>query len=228
MEVLTRPLGLDRLVARWEALGRPAQAAIPWPRERWEAAFPAHRDLLANLPGRLDRKVVGSVCANAGTSDSAAADAFLAAMIWGYGSVGYGPWRVRRQFDANAGLPGLLRAFADVVAQRGAVAAYDEMATNRVRFLGPAFGTKYLSFVPQNEKFHPALIHDAVVSRAIHNAGGPRWSPSTWRTATYGEYVQSMSCWAADLKVAPTELEWIVFGSRASGQWASPLSLQET
>lgn len=177
------------------------------------------------MPDRIDRNVVRQQCLDAAASPSDAVDAFVTTMIWGYGSVGYGSWRVSRIFGMNPNLPERLWHLAGTVAVLGGVAAYRALATDRVRFLGPAFGTKYLSFVPQHDRLPPALIHDAVVARAIEGLGGPRWSPLTWSSATYERYVLSMSRWAADLNLSATDLEWILFGSRASGQWASILSV---
>jgi hypothetical protein len=58
--------------------------------------FPAHVPVLAALPDRLSRELVRQACRDAAGTPAAALDAFIAVMAWGYGRVGYGPYRVRR------------------------------------------------------------------------------------------------------------------------------------
>ena len=117
------PATLRKLLDDWKNRGRPAQQPMPWPRDRWEAAFPAHKKVLRALPDALDRTAVRDVCARAGVSETAAQQALLATLAWGYGWVGYGPHRADAMLLApDAGRR--LRAVAKIAASEGAIAAY--------------------------------------------------------------------------------------------------------
>jgi hypothetical protein len=52
--------------------------------------------MFTGLPDRLTRPVVRGACLRAADAPADAARAFLTVMAWGYGQVGYGPFRVRR------------------------------------------------------------------------------------------------------------------------------------
>jgi len=56
--------------------------------------------MLAALPDQLSRPIVRRACTGAASGPAEAERAFLAVMAWGYGRVGYGPFRVQRMLDA--------------------------------------------------------------------------------------------------------------------------------
>ena len=131
-----------------------SQPGIAWPRARWQRAFPGV-SMFHTLPDLLDRTTVRSVCATAVMSEDAAKDAFLAAMAWGYGEVGYGPWRVKKAFqDPDAGKK--LLAVAETLKEGGPVAAYTVMSgASRLHRIGPAFGSKFLYFADPRYRSSP-------------------------------------------------------------------------
>jgi len=141
------PSAVCRLVDEWRAAGSPPQVGIEWPRQRWVDQFPAHAQGLAALPGRLSRQLVRQACLDAAGTPAAALDAFIAVMAWGYGRVGYGPFRVRRVL-ASVPDPGeRLQVAAGELARGGPAAAYALLGDGgvpRLPGLGPAFGTKFL------------------------------------------------------------------------------------
>jgi hypothetical protein len=217
------PGALVALADRWRRAGGPAQSAIPWPRLAWEPVMPTHANLLAGLPDRIGREHVRSMAACAADDDERAINAFVASMVWGFGRVGYGPWRTRRILDENPGVASQLRRSAEIQAQAGAVESYRYLANEgRIRFLGPAFATKYLHFVPQAITGPPALILDAVVSRAIATMTGAALRPTIWRTATYARYLDLVVGWSDALGADPPTIEMLLFVSQAPGQWTEP------
>ena len=143
------PEAVVEVVRRWQAGGRPPQSAIGWPRARWLDWLPDSDELLGSLPNRLDRATVRAACSQAARSPAAAWQAFLVVMVWGQGRTGYGPWRTARILQDTSNAKDRLARVAQHLAQDGALEAYRQFGGNcRLRWLGPAFGTKYLYFCP--------------------------------------------------------------------------------
>lgn len=215
------PETLREMVANWQKAKQPRQPDIPWPRDRWIAAFPDDTDDFQSLPDRLDRASIRAACVDAPASPEAARWAFLAAMAWGYGGVGYGQWRSHRVLDAQ-GASERLAEVARSLAEDGAIAAYERFSDScRLYGLGPAFGTKFLYFCPQAEAGPSALILDRVVSDWLRNAVDTRINPVPWSPRTYRTYVGLLGDWADELDVTPSVIEELIFVSNASGQWAN-------
>lgn len=223
--LVSLPASLRKLVDDWKARGRPAQMAMPWPRDRWEAAFPAHKKVLRDLPAALDRTAVRSVCAKAGASEQAAQRALLATLAWGYGWVGYGPHRA----DAMLLVPDAakrLRAVAKIAANEGAIAAYRSLGReNRIKGLGPAFGTKFIAFCQPEGVLPAALIHDELVTAWLETNGRGDLRASSWAPWKYEAYLDQMEAWATELRVTPETVEYLIFQDEADrrpgNQWAS-------
>ena len=140
------PETLRQVLARWEARGRPTQPAIGWSLWSWQAALPRHAEYLASLPNPLDRSGVTAEAAEAAGSPHGALRAFLAAMVWGYGRVGYGPFRTARVLADNPQATDIVMRIADRTRRDGGPAAFEQLTRNRLAGLGVAFATKYLCF----------------------------------------------------------------------------------
>ena len=80
-------------------------------------------------------------------SPKKAVEAFIASMVWGFGRTGYGVLRTNRILSANPDAPEKLHHVAKVLAAEGPVEGYRAMANDdRLKWLGPAFGTKFLHY----------------------------------------------------------------------------------
>jgi hypothetical protein len=211
-------------MARWQADGQPKQPGIGWPRARWVARFPEREALLTSLPDRLDRVTVRARCSSAATSPEAAWQAFLVVMVWGFGTVGYGPWRTAQVLAATVEAQERLASVAQQLAAQGALDAYRLLAGGcRLRGLGPAFGTKYLYFCPQGPG-PPALIFDRLVAKWLTRTVQISLNPGSWSAGTYRRYLDILGAWAAALDVAPDEIEQRIFQAQADqarSQWAA-------
>lgn len=186
-----------------------------WPRDRWEAAFPAHRKALRALPAALDRAAVRGVCATAGDSESAAQEALLATLAWGYGWVGYGPHRADAMLLAPYAAT-RLRAVATIAANEGAIAAYRSLGhENRIKGLGPAFGTKSIAFCQPETVLPAALIHDELVTAWLEANGRTDLRASTWAPRKYEAYLDQMGAWATELRVTAETIECLIFQDEA-------------
>lgn len=218
------PYMVRDVVNRWRQSGCPRQQGIVWPRRRWIAAFPQHRHYLEALPDLLAREDVRGTSRCAAEGGVATEQAILAVMAWGYGNVGYGPWRTGRILQINAVATSRLAEVAATLASEGAVVAYQLLAnSDRLKGLGPAFGTKYLFFCPQLSSDRPALILDRLVASWIRDYSDLDVNEVLWSTRTYQRYLEQMWAWAEVLDVSPDVLEERIFVDEArelGNQWA--------
>ena len=142
------------------------------------------------MPDCLTRTVVRGACRGAADSPAEAVRAFLIVMAWGYGRVGYGPFRVRRLFDMTPTADAQFRAAASELAAGGPVAAYallGDKGVPRLPRLGPAFDTKFLYFCsPAGSR--PALILDRLVAGWLRENADLSLSEARWSVRTYQRY----------------------------------------
>src|SRR5699024_7296496 len=126
--------------------------------------------------------------------------AFLASMIWGYGTTGYGPYRTARVLtsDPNAiahltETARLAQASAD-----GGTDAFDSIAAARdkaphLKYLGPAFGTKFLYFLTAaSHTARTTPVMDAVVRRWFRAHTGIDLVTWTWEKGQYRAYLEAL------------------------------------
>jgi Putative 8-oxoguanine DNA glycosylase OGG-like protein len=219
------PPAVIRIVEDWRARGCPPQPGVPWPRERWLASYPESADAFALLPDYLDRATVRAACRSAPESPEAARSAFVVAMAWGYGAVGYGPWRTARLLKANVDAGERLAGVAEQLAETGSLSAYGLLAGgSRLWGLGPAFGTKYLYFCPQSAAGSRALIFDRLVAKWLREHVHIRLNAASWSLGTYHRYLQLIASWAGALGAAEDEVEQCIFQAQANeegSQWAT-------
>ncbi len=183
------------------------------------AAFPEHASVFAQLPGRLDRDAVRDVASYAADSPDRAIEAFVVTLTWGFGSVGYGPFRARRIL-ASTPRPGeLLQGVARTLIQDGPLAAYGRFAgDSRLKYLGPAFGTKYLAFCQPADQRPKALIHDELVSSWLARHGRPDLASASWSKRTYCAYLDQADAWATAMGCDPEVVEYLIFQAMAAEQ----------
>jgi hypothetical protein len=215
---MTVPFVIRELVARWRALGRPAQPGVAWRRAPWESAFPEHRPTLDALPDLLDRVAVRAACQDASADPRGATRAFLCVMVWGYFGTNYGPFRTRRALQQTNGSGSRLHAAIQTLARDGPIAAYRRLgdaSDARLHGLGPAFGTKFMYFSQPPDQAVTALILDDLVASWLGRNVGLKLNPAVWRTETYNAYLRRMHEWARELDCRPDELEFCIFRAEA-------------
>jgi len=219
------PPALRDVLRRWEAVGRPPQQGSNWSLRPWQLTFPERSEYLASLPNPIGRADAIAACREAPDGPEAAVRGFLAAMIWGYGKVGYGPYRTAHVLSDTAGAAATLAEVAGVARDEGGPAAFERLADNHLLGLGVAFATKYLFFCAAAGDGPPALVLDRLVRGWLaRNAG---WSLRLdWRVGAYREYVETVTSWASELGCDAVDLEFLMFAAAASSdstsQWAEP------
>lgn len=207
---------LKVLLASWEKAGRPSMISSSWLRTSWENRFPDRLDLIDKFPDTVDRAFVVRAFKKV-ENESTAVDAFIASMVWGHGPSGYGAYRTSRILTTNkdAGaslLSAINQAKTDPLAAYASMGYFEQ---NHMKYLGPAFGTKVLSFAAAPKA--PAPILDQVVSRWLFamTDGSIAFSPSAWRPTEYQRYLTLMDRWSKTLGITVDEVEHLIFSDSA-------------
>lgn len=210
------PMAVQNLIDTWRSSGSRPQGRFPWPRAAWVASFPEIDATTIDLPELIGRGDVRRRAQQADREPEAARRSFIIAMAWGYGAQGYGRFRTARVLDDPAATTKLHDVVTTLYAD-GAIAAYQRMATDcRLRYLGPAFGTKFLYFCDPG-RWHPkALILDRLVGDWWHANLGQALNPWAWDSDTYARYLVAMDRWARRLECESDDLETLMFRSEAS------------
>lgn len=144
--------------------------------------------------------------------EAAVVKAFIASMIWGYGMVGYGPYRTERVLTCGGTVQDTkviaqLAEVAETALRDGGIAAFDHIATRRradrsyLKYLGPAFGTKFIYFLTKKPSHRTTPVMDSVVTGWLQRnaADAGTFSLSWWDTESYKRYVDVLEGWAAEL-----------------------------
>ncbi|WP_165770441.1 hypothetical protein [Brevibacterium aurantiacum] len=155
---------------------------------------------------------------------------FLLAMLWGYGLVGYGPFRTRRILDRPEAAAELFEV-AVKAQEMGGLAAFRLIAERRseasrpfLKWLGPAFGTKYIYFLTamtESQKTTPVM--DAVVYRWFRNHAPDRpLRVDFWHSRSYELFLNSLDEWTSDItkrlgqEIRIDDVEYLIFAEGSS------------
>lgn len=154
--------------------------------------------------------------------------AFLAAMIWGYGTTGYGPYRTSRVLASD---PDIVKHLIDVASRaqgspNGGEDAFRHIAEHRgqadyLKYLGPAFGTKFLYFLTAaSEVADTTPVMDAVVRRWFRSEADISLATGSWDTESYQTYIGCLDEWREQMptgrggnRLERVDLELLIFAS---------------
>ena len=120
-------------------------------------------------------------------------------MIFGYGPVGYGPSRVGRVIRENPDLIAKLNRQYETAASGPSSSWNSHTKADRLKYLGPAFATKFAYFAARKQNIvgMVPLIADINTSWAIWRLAGIRRSVEL--SAGYVDYVELAHSWGADV-----------------------------
>ena len=203
---------LTKLVENWKTNGSLQQEGFDWSKNRnnWIKAFPKESKLISALPDEIDRGEVRRICNSKKYSVS---QKFLAVMVWGYGDRGYGPYRVTQMMEQHHAVEVLSEAFE--LCQRGdAKGAYEFLSKNRIRILGPSYGSKFITFCTPRDIGAP--IYDSLIAMWVKEFAakeflGVTTSSENWNLKTYSRYWDWVKEHADELKCYPDEIELVLF-----------------
>jgi len=219
------PLPLDLAQALGDGTVRPrGQEGMRWNRERWASrlqGLPGVGPFLDQVPSTVDRAVTTRLVLDA-YDDERDDLAFVAAMIWGYGPSGYGPYRTSRvlsgdgQAAPDREVLKKLHHSAAAARRDGALAGFYALNNRpgRIRFLGPAFFTKWLYFTtatggPDDRDAAPIL--DLRVQRWIARQTGLVLRLD--RTRDYARHLELLDTWGKrpEIRLSRATVERTIF-----------------
>jgi hypothetical protein len=92
--------------------------------------------------------------------------------------------------------------------------AYEFLSKNRIQQLGPAYGTKWLSFASPNVK--PAPIYDSFIALWVGKYADTDFvevstSSEVWSKKTYATYFEWMISNSEEFGIKPDDLELVIF-----------------
>nr|WP_146231133.1 hypothetical protein [Micromonospora sp. 4G51] len=143
-----------------------------------------------------------------------------AALMWGYGLNGYGPWRAVKALNGDQHGERLTRALDGLRADhptledsRAAFRSFRDAKVSRLPWLGPAFFTKVVYFAGYRRDGHEIqpLILDRVVAGRLPVEAGVRRRWGGWRSDEWIAYLQWAAERAAAAKVEPDAVEMALF-----------------
>jgi hypothetical protein len=134
-------------------------------------------------------------------------------MVWGYGDRGYGPYRVTQMLNQENAEEILTHVF-ETCQQGDPKLAYDFLKQNRIRILGPSYGSKFMTFCTPREMGAP--IYDSLVAMWIGEFAkkdflGVPTSSENWNSKTYSRYWDWVKEHSEELSCYPDEIELVLF-----------------
>ncbi len=210
------PDRLVSLVCEDEAR-RVTQPVIEFAPDRWIERAPDYAEVFATLPALLDRGSVREFCDRQPLDDSGALGIFISSQVWGYGKVGYGPFRLGEAL-AEGTLAPTLSASRAHLADGEPVEAFRELCVrHELPWVGTAFGTKFLHFA---DPAGHALILDSVVARWMKEHTGLDFR-CLRDEREYATWLALASRWAQETGTTPERIELLVFsdGLPEGSQW---------
>ena len=224
MEPIKLPDRLREILAEEQS----PQRGFDWNAESWRVALadcPDVLDQLKELPKKINRdEVCRLVTSN--LIRGAVLPAFVTAMIWGYGTAGYGPARVRWVLTGVRGKVAMgvpvrtdvgarLKDAVQIVRTEGAIEGFRHMNNaGHIKYLGPAFFTKWLYFAsaasgPDDAQAAPIL--DKQVKDWLANKAGV--GLNIYKTNDYSRYVALLKEWGSqtDKERTPAQVEKAIF-----------------
>lgn len=253
MAMTTIPPSLAETYARWDSGSRPSQEGFAWRPESWTKRFtrndapridgidlPAAVEEIADAAGKsgsgkrelIDRTVVRKLHTPEKLRSADAQSvvtAFVAAMVWGYGATGYGPYRTARVLTADQHAVEHLVEIAGIAqgSKRGGEKAFAHIAEQRLgrepylKYLGPAFGTKFLYFLTAaSDGVETTPVLDAVVRRWFAREAQETLYTTWWDPDSYSRYLGLLDQWRTQMAAATgsdplerEEVELLIFSA---------------
>ena len=203
---------LMKLIKSWQAHGSLEQEGFDWTsgKSNWMNAFPEESELIDSLPDEIDRMTVRNVC---NSKKYSVIQKFLAVMIWGYGDRGYGPYRVTQMLNQRHAEAVLNQVYQDCKSGKP-LEAYDFLRNNRIRILGPSYGSKFITFCTPREVGAP--IYDSLISFWVTEFAQSEFSQvstsaESWNLKTYTTYWNWIKEHSDEFDCFPDEVELVLF-----------------
>jgi hypothetical protein len=205
----------------------PNAQSVSYNMDFWKYWFPDDLDVAAiiqRFPEAITRQDIKSLADETTYNRENARQLFIATMIWGYGTRGYGPYRVKKMLDdklANI----ILSDTIQKIVEGNIIAAYRDL---KLPECGPAFMTKFFYFIglSVNMKLLPVILDSRVAQSLIllmqdeglHPTDFVRYSVSKNARISvsrypdgYIRYIELMNKWAQELNCHADAIELFFF-----------------
>jgi hypothetical protein len=205
---------VDFLESRLRALGGDTrQIAFAWGKERsvWQRAFPEYAPHLEIVPPLIDREYLWTSSAKAIIPIKLR---FLNVMLWGYGELGYGPFRTYKMLQ-SPNLEASLEDAKGLVLCGQVIEAYKTLRKAKIEQLGPSYSTKVMCFLAEDANTAPPIF-DSVVARNLvehypktfdlQNSNSQMWSISN-----YSRYLDFVNEKRIALGLSSQEIEFLLY-----------------
>lgn len=218
---------LSSLLGKWQRDGSTPQESFDWSssRSNWSSKFPEHANFIKTLPDSIGRGDVRKICQ--GTKHTVL-EKFLAVMIWGYGDRGYGPYRVSIML-LQPQTESILQNAYNLCRNGDPKEAYEYMQLNRIRNLGPSFGTKFMTFCTPKNVGAPIL--DSYVGLWLKKNASMDFlnvaiNSESWNIKTYTRYWDWIKLHSEHFECDPDDVELVLFRDAektfsANSKWAN-------
>lgn len=160
----------ERLLAFTEMLHtmNPDDQSIPYKIEKWNRYFQRDADFIEvteQFPNNIRRGNIRILSEIALHDFTQVKKLFLATMIWGFGTVGYGPYRTHLML-ADPAADQMLQETLERITVGDIIGSYRHFKLNKC---GPSFMTKFLYFIGLGmEEMNPKpLVLDSRVAKAF-------------------------------------------------------------
>jgi hypothetical protein len=215
----------SKLLEEQSSLVPPDEHRVSYKPNVWRRRFPADKDLedlFQRFPHEIARKQIANLAGHVNEGGETPRKLFMATMLWGYGTVGYGAYRTSIMLSDSSSTDVVNRSY-ELVCAGNYVKAYEMFY---LPMCGSAFFTKYFYFVGLGNRVEPLpLIFDSVVANSLINLGidvsafaHVVKNPSGRVTSIgkyldgYSKYVEVMSSWAKKLECRADAIEKWLFG----------------
>ena len=145
----------------------PEDQSIPYDYQNWEHFFhddPDFLEVTQMFPNVVTRGHIKNLAIEALDNQANHRRFFLATMVWGYGTRGFGPFRTS-QMLGDPGALHMIQMAINGIAAGQILNVYEQF---RLRFCGPAFFTKFFYFIGLGCAVNPLpLIFDSRVANSF-------------------------------------------------------------
>jgi hypothetical protein len=197
----------------------PDEQTIPYYVERWAARLgdsSGFAVVASQFPLSVSRADLRSLGRFAIKDEQLLTQLFIATMIFGFGTIGYGPYRTSVMLADLARQPDALRTVCRLLVAEELARAHAAFDIQRCR---TPFLSKFMYAVGLGAGLTPMpLILDNRVYRALdvlhERAEIDQWRYYTrvaWTSEGYAEYVRDVNRWAAALDCTPDQVEMYLF-----------------
>jgi hypothetical protein len=169
--------------------------------------------VLQRYPTSIRRFDIVPLAQEANKTDTASSirQLFLATMLWGYGTVGYGPWRMAHITANIEQLDQVLFNALRAIKYGSVSNAYMTFQEAHIPFLGPAYFTKFLYFAGLGCGIdrYPLILDTRILQSLGALIGKRTFSEGT--VDDYHNYVVTLHEWAEMLDCRADSIEYLLF-----------------